>query len=232
MNSEPAGPSLQPVRVWDLPTRLFHWTLALTVVASVVTATVGGNAMVWHMRLGLLVLALLVFRLVWGLIGGHWSRFATFLYGPRSVLAYLRGAAGAGGRVDVGHSPLGAWSVFAFLGLLSAQVATGLVADDEIATTGPLYRYVSSTTAGVASRWHAGWGQYLVIGLVALHVAAVLYYLWRKRRNLIMPMIHGDMALPQGTTASADGAGRRLAALAAAAAAVALAWWIGSLGAP
>ena len=229
MQSEPP---LRPIRVWDLPTRLFHWTLALTVVASVVTATIGGNAMVWHMRLGLLVLALLVFRLVWGLIGGHWSRFATFFYGPRSVLAYLRGGAGADGRVDAGHNPLGAWSVFALLGLLAAQVATGLVADDEIATTGPLYKFVSSATSGTASAWHANWGQYLVIGLLVMHVSAVLYYLWRKRRNLIMPMIHGDMPLPPGTTASADSAGRRLAALAVAAAAVALAWWIGSLDAP
>ena len=120
------------LRVWDLPTRIFHWTLALTLVASVVTAKIGGNAMVWHMRLGLVALALLLFRVAWGFVGGHWSRFASFLYPPRSVLAYLRGDSGPGGRFDVGHSPLGALSVFALLALLIAQVATGLVADDEI----------------------------------------------------------------------------------------------------
>jgi len=117
------------VRVWDLPTRVFHWLLALLIVGSIITAKIGGNAMQWHLRFGLMVLALLLFRLVWGFVGGHWSRFAAFLYSPRDLMAYLRGDAGPGGRFDVGHSPLGALSVFALLALLIAQVATGLVAD-------------------------------------------------------------------------------------------------------
>ena len=79
------------MRVWDLPTRAFHWVLAVAVIAAVITAKIGGDAMVWHMRMRLLVLALLVFRLVWGFVGGHWSRFASFVYGPASVLRYLRG---------------------------------------------------------------------------------------------------------------------------------------------
>ena len=224
---EPIQPT---VRVWDLPTRLFHWTLALTVVGSVVTGQVGGNALVWHTRFGLLVLALLVFRGVWGFVGGYWSRFASFLYGPRSVLAYWRGEPGPGGRYDIGHSPVGALSVFALLGLLAVQVATGLVADDEIATTGPLYRFVSNATSGAATGWHTEFGKPLLIVLVVLHVAAVLYYQWRKRRNLLAPMIHGNMPLPAGTPASADSAGRRIVALTVFAAAAALAWWVGSLG--
>ena len=226
---EPIQPT---VRVWDLPTRLFHWTLALTVVGSLVTGQVGGNALVWHTRLGLLVLALLVFRGVWGFVGGYWSRFASFLYGPRSVLAYWRGEPGPGGRYDIGHSPVGALSVFALLGLLAVQVATGLVADDEIATTGPLYRFVSSATSGAATGWHREFGSLALIVLVVLHVAAVLYYQWRKLRNLLAPMLHGNMPLPAGTPASADSAGRRIVALVVFAAAAALAWWIGSLGTP
>ena len=232
MNPDPSEPPLHPVRVWDLPTRSFHWVLALTVIGSVVTGQSGGNAMIWHIRLGLLVLTLLVFRLVWGFFGGYWSRFASFLYGPRSVIAYLRGDHGPNGRYDVGHSPVSAWSVWALLGLLALQVATGLVADDEIATTGPLNRFVSSATANAASAWHAEVGKTLLVVLVIAHVAAVLYYLWRKRRNLIAPMIHGDMLLPGGTTPSADGAGQRVGALVLVLAAAGLAWWIGSLGAP
>ena len=232
MTPDPSEPPLHPVRVWDLPTRSFHWVLALTVIGSVVTGQIGGNAMIWHIRLGLLVLTLLVFRLVWGFFGGYWSRFASFLYGPRSVIAYLRGDHGPNGRYDVGHSPVSAWSVWALLGLLALQVATGLVADDEIATTGPLNRFVSSATAIAASAWHAEVGKALLVVLVIAHVAAVLYYLWRKRRNLIAPMIHGDMLLPGGTTPSADGAGRRVGALVLVLAAAGLAWWIGSLGAP
>lgn len=232
MTADLAEPPLRAVRVWDLPTRLFHWILTLTVIGSLVTGQIGGNALVWHVRLGLLVLALLAFRLVWGFAGGYWSRFASFLYGPASMLAYLRGEAGPGGRYDIGHSPTGALSVFAMLGLLAAQVATGLVADDEIATTGPLYRFVANATSVAATAWHKGWGKSLLIGLLLLHVAAVLFYLWRRRVNLIAPMIGGDMRLPPGATASADGAGRRAAALAIMAAAAALAWWVGRFGAP
>jgi cytochrome b len=228
MNPEPP---LRNVRVWDLPTRLFHWTLALAVIGSVVTGQVGGNAMVWHTRLGLVVMALLLFRLVWGFVGGYWSRFASFLYGPHSVMAYLRGDSGPSGRYDIGHSPVGALSVFALLGLLVIQVATGLVADDEIATTGPLNRFVSSTTASAASGWHEEVGKTVLIVLVLAHVTAVLYYLWRKRRNLIAPMVRGDLALPEGTPASADGVGQRVAALIVLGTAAALAWWVGSLGA-
>lgn len=229
MNPEPR---LRSVRVWDLPTRLFHWTLALAVVGAVVTAKIGGNAMVWHMRLGLLVLALLAFRLVWGFAGGYWSRFANIFHGPRNVLAFLRGDNGPAGHFEVGHSPTGAWSVVAMLAVLAAQVATGLVADDEIATTGPLYRFVSADTVSTASSWHKDLGQYLVIGLVLLHVGAVLFYLWRKQRNLILPMIHGDKSLGADIPTSADGARHRAAALAVAVAAASLAWWVGSLATP
>lgn len=232
VSAEPPAPPLRPVRVWDLPTRLFHWLLALTIVGSVVTGNIGGNAMVWHTRLGLLVLALLVFRLVWGFAGGYWSRFASFVYGPRSLIAYLRGDSGAGRRYDIGHSPIGALSVWAMLGLLAVQVATGLVADDEIATTGPLNRFVSSAFAGAASDWHGGIGKTLLIVLVLMHVAAVLYYLWVKRRNLIAPMVYGDKTLPADAQPSADGPGRRVGALVLMLAAAALAWWVGSLRMP
>lgn len=218
------------VRVWDLPTRIFHWTLALTVVAAIVTAKIGGNAMLWHMRLGLLALALLAFRLLWGFVGGHWSRFASFAYPPRTVAAYLRGGAGRDGRLEVGHNPLGALSVFALLALLVVQVATGLVADDEIATTGPLNGLVSGHTARLASGWHAAWGQYVIVALVLLHVGAVLYYLHVKKRNLIAPMWHGDKHVGLDVPSARDGAPQRLLALVLMGAALLLAWSIARLG--
>jgi cytochrome b len=214
------------VRVWDLPTRLFHWLLVLTIIGSVVSAKLGGGAMVWHLRLGLTAMALLAFRLVWGVIGGHWSRFISFIYPPSAVRAYLRGDSGPGGRYDVGHSPLGALSVFALIGLLCLQVATGLVADDEIATTGPLNRFVSNATTATASAWHSRWGQWLIYLLVAAHVGVVLYYLRGKRRNLIRPMLDGDKTLPKDTPASADGLRERAVALAVLLVMAALAWWV------
>lgn len=219
-----------PIRVWDLPTRTFHWLLAATIVGSVISGKIGGAALVWHFRLGYLVLGLLVFRLVWGLIGGHWSRFANFLYAPRSVLRYLRGQARPGDHFEVGHNPLGAFSVFALLAVLAVQVATGLIADDEIASTGPLNRYVATATGLAATAWHKGPGQAIILALVALHVAAIVFYLVKKGVNLVRPMVVGDKLLPAGTPASIDSAATRFIAVVVAAAAAALVTWVVSLG--
>lgn len=219
-----------PVRVWDLPTRLFHWLLAATVVGSIVTAKIGGGAMVWHFRLGLIALGLLAFRLLWGLVGGHWSRFARFLYAPGTVLRYLRGGSRADEHHEVGHSPLGSLSVFAVLGLLVVQVGTGLVADDEIANVGPLNRFVSGATALSATAWHKEWGANLLIALIVLHVAAIVFYAVARRRDLVRPMIVGDKPLPAGTPASADGLPQRLLAVVLAAASVALVVGVLKLG--
>jgi cytochrome b len=230
MNHPKPGATTSAVRVWDLPTRLFHWLLALTIVGSVVSAKIGGNAMVWHFRFGYLVLGLLAFRLLWGLVGGRWSRFASFVYGPGAVLRYLRGQSRPGEHHHVGHSPLGSLSVFALLGVLMLQVATGLVADDEIANVGPLNRFVSGAFAGDATHWHKDYGQWLLLALVALHVAAVVYYLVGKKNNLVRPMISGDKPLPPDTPHSADSIGTRLLALVLAALCGALAVWVAGFG--
>ena len=210
----PAMPEIpdQNVRVWDLPTRLFHWLLALAVIGAVITARIGGNAMEWHFLLGYGLFALLAFRLLWGLVGGRWSRFASFLYAPVTVLRYLRGQARAGKYLDVGHNPTASFSVFAMLGVLLLQVATGLVADDDIGNAGPLNKFIKADLAGQAGSWHTEWGQWLIITLVGLHVVAIVYYLLRKRINLVRPMLSGDKALPAGTPASADGVPQRLLA--------------------
>jgi cytochrome b len=228
----PAKPSspLQAVRVWDLPTRAFHWLLAACVVGLLITGNVGGDALVWHMRLGLAVGALLLFRVIWGLVGGRWSRFASFVRGPGTVLRYLRGQHQPGDHFDVGHNPLGAGSVLALLSLLAVQVGTGLVADDEIATTGPLNKFVASATGLAATGWHKGYGQWILIGLVLLHVAAIVFYRVKKGQNLVRPMLVGDKDLPPDVPASADSPATRGLALALAAACGALAWWVYRLG--
>jgi cytochrome b len=220
----------KPVRVWDLPTRIFHWVLATSVVASIITAHVGGNAMQWHVGLGMVALILLTFRILWGLVGGRWSRFASFLYSPGTVLRYLRGEVRAGEHLDVGHNPLGAGSVFALLTLLAVQVATGLVADDEIATRGPLNALVSEDTAKRASGWHADIGQWILIALIVLHVAAIVFYKVRKGKNLVAPMLVGDKDLPADTPASADGWRQRLFALVLLVASWAFAGWVWTRG--
>lgn len=199
------------IRVWDLPTRIFHWALVVCVVALVVTAQIGGAAMDWHFRLGYVVLTLLLFRLGWGLVGGHWSRFSTFLYAPSTLLRYLRGQGGP--ELSTGHNPLGAGSVFALLLFLLAQVATGLISDDEIATSGPLTSLVSSAWVSQATWYHRDVGKLALIVLVILHVTAILFYLWRKRVNLIRPMLTGDKEAAQRVPASRDDARTRLLAV-------------------
>ncbi|MDP1654584.1 MAG: cytochrome b/b6 domain-containing protein [Hylemonella sp.] len=199
------------VRVWDLPTRVFHWALAACVIALVVTGQIGGSAMDWHFRLGYAVLTLLLFRLAWGLVGGHWSRFSSFLYAPSTLLRYLCGQGGP--ELSTGHNPLGAGSVFALLFFLLAQVATGLISDDEIATSGPLTSLVPSTWVSQATWYHHSVGKLVLIVLVALHVAAILFYLLRKRQNLVRPMLLGDKEVEQALPSSLDDARTRLLAI-------------------
>jgi cytochrome b len=208
---------LEAKRVWDLPTRLFHWALAVCVIGSIASAKIGGNAMVWHFRFGYAIFALLAFRLIWGFVGGRWSRFASFVRGPGTVLRYLRGQQLPGEHLDAGHNPLGALSVLALLAFLAIQVATGLVADDEIANSGPLVRFVSGATSQLATGWHTDVGQWILIALVVLHLAAIGVYAWRGQR-LVGPMLTGDKALPAAVPASADSTRQRLLALLIAAA--------------
>jgi len=214
-------------RVWDLPTRVFHWLLALAVTGVLATGLAG--VMEWHFRLGYGVLALLLFRLVWGFVGGRWSRFGAFVHGPRSVVAYLRGRA----HPDhlIGHSPLGALSVFAMLGLLAVQVASGLLADDAITYAGPLSHTVSSATASLATSWHATYGKWIVIALLVVHLLAIAYYALVRRQRLVGPMLSGDKTLPAHPVVvpSRDDAASRWLALVVFAACAGFALWIGSL---
>lgn len=217
-----------PVRVWDLPTRLFHWTLALCVAALVVTGHVGGAVMPWHARLGYAALTLLLFRLGWGLVGGRWSRFSSFLYSPGNLIAHLRGQA----HPDhlVGHNPIGALSVLAMLALLLVQAATGLVGDDEIAFTGPLNRFIDSAKALAATWYHKRIGQWLIVALVVLHVCAVLFYLWKKQDNLIQPMLDGDKLMARPAAPSRDDAATRIKALALLVLCALAVAWVAKLG--
>ncbi|WP_395317694.1 cytochrome b/b6 domain-containing protein [Variovorax sp. UC74_104] len=222
-----SGPGAS-TRVWDLPTRLFHWALAVAVIGMIGTGL--NAAMEWHFRLGYTVLALLLFRVLWGFVGGRWSRFGAFIYGPGSLTAYLRGRA----HPDhlIGHTPLGALSVFAVLAILAVQVATGLMADDEISASGPLTRFVSGEVVSLATGWHKAQGKWTVIALVSLHVLAVLFYVLVKRHRLVRPMVTGDklVSSESGQVApSRDDAASRWLALVLFALCAGVAWWISSL---
>ena len=195
------------VRVWDLPTRLFHWALVVCIVGLVTTVQIGGNAMEWHFRFGYSVLTLLLFRLVWGFVGGHWSRFSSFLYSPASLLRYIRGQ--EDGVQPLGHSPLGALSVFAILALLLLQVGTGLFSDDEIAAVGPLSKLASGAVVSQLTHYHKDIGKVIVLILVLLHIGAIAFYRIKRKKDLIRPMLIGDVSSPTPQLASRDDAGSR-----------------------
>lgn len=221
--------STDTIRVWDLPTRVFHWLLVCCIIGSVVSSQIGGNAMAWHFRFGFTIASLLLFRLVWGLIGGRWSRFSAFLYSPATMVRYLKGDSRP--EHAIGHNPLGAASVFAMLVVLVAQVSTGLFSDDEIAAVGPFAKFVSNATVSSATSYHTTIGKYLLLALIVLHLAAIAYYALAKRQNLVPSMVSGDKTLPGAPLAgSRDDATSRIAAAIVLIACASLVAWGVSLG--
>ena len=190
------------VRIWDFPIRLFHWLLVLAVVAAYVTATLGGSLMDWHGRIGSLILGLLVFRLIWGFIGTTYARFGNFFPTLPRVVAYLKGQ-----WQGAGHNPLGAFAVFALLAVLSVLVGTGLCASDDIAFEGPLYSLVDDDgLRDKLSGWHAQ-AFNVLLGLLALHLSAIIYYRGVKKTNLVGPMLTGKKQIPKTAATTVTGGG-------------------------
>lgn len=186
-------PGARRVPAWDAPVRLFHWALAVLVVFSYATGKVGGEWLPWHMRSGYAILALLLFRIGWGLVGSPSARFATFLRTPVEAARYLRDTALGRARRFPGHNPAGAWMVVFLLAVLLGQAISGLFVDDEIATRGPLA--VKASGAVVARMtWIHSWNEWLIVAGVALHVAAIAFYQAYLRVDLVGPMLHGRVA--------------------------------------
>ena len=206
------------LRIWDLPTRLFHWLLVVCIAGAVICVNIGGNLMQWHAYFGYAALSLVLFRVLWGFIGAVHSRFVTFVPSPQRLIAFLSGKQGGG----LGHSPLGSLSVIALLLVVGIQASTGLFADDDIAFQGPLAKYVPNATVSLLSSIHA-LNSNILFGLIGLHLLAIGYYQWVKRASIVMPMIQGDKevdlerdgsGLPAfALHASKDGAPQRLTAL-------------------
>lgn len=210
------------IAVWDVPTRLFHWLIVVLFAFSWYSAENG--LMDWHRRSGLALLALVAFRLIWGIVGGSTARFAHFVRGPGAILRHLRGA-----PAGIGHSPLGGLSVLALLALLVIQIGAGLFAVDvDGLESGPLSDSVSFEAGRQAARVHHLCFNAL-LALVALHVGAISFYRLRGR-DLVTPMVTGrDRQADARATALVPA--RPLVFALAIGAAAALAWWIGQ-GAP
>jgi len=211
-------------RIWDLPTRLFHWVLVLLVTFSIVSASVGGNWLDWHMRSGYCILTLLLFRIMWGFAGSHHARFANFVRSPAAVLSYLRALRGGTAPTQAGHNPLGALSVLALVAVLLLQASTGLFAnDDSTGTEGPLAKLVSNAASNRFTFVHEI-NQYVIYTLIALHLGAIAYY-FARGENLVLPMFTGDKR-GTGLVASSDDAALRIRAAVLLAIAAAVAGYI------
>jgi len=188
--SKPGGGAGGAVRVWDLPTRLFHWVLVALIVLLYATGEYDVLDMRWHFWAGYATLALLLFRVLWGFLGSQTSRFRDFVRGPFAVAAYVRALFSTNRKPSVGHNPLGGWSVLALLLCVAVQSVTGLFSSDEIDSDGPFVAHVSVKTVKLMTRLH-NWNENVLLLLIALHVAAVLFYLLVKHDNLITPMFTG-----------------------------------------
>lgn len=191
---------MKRIKLWDLPTRIFHWALAACVAGSFVTENIGGNAMVWHGRIGVTVVGLLVFRIVWGFAGSTYARFAQFVRGPRAIASYLRGE-----WKGAGHNPLGALSVLALLSVLAVMAGTGLFSNDDIAFEGPLYALIGKELSDRIVGIHHFLEPVILI-LVFAHLAAIAFYARVKKHNLVKPMVTGWTEVEAGESASGGGA--------------------------
>lgn len=184
-----------PSLLWDAPIRLFHWALVLLVITSFVTGKVGGEWMAWHLRSGYAILTLLLFRIVWGLVGSTTARFSSFLKGPGTALKYARGLMARQHVPAVGHNPLGGWMVLAMILILLVQVTTGLFADDEVSTQGPLSIFASAKLVSRVNQVHEV-NQWIIVGAVVMHLLAISFYQWGLRYNLVGPMFDGGVLPP------------------------------------
>jgi cytochrome b len=205
--------ALRRVIVWDLATRLFHWSVALLVAATYVTWRM--NWMDWHAWTGDAVLALLFFRVLWGFVGSDSARFARFVARPRAVAGYLAHLLVPAPDREAGHNPAGGWMVLLMLLLLLGQAITGIIVNNEVAVTGPLGDLVSASIANLVTDLHAILWMALK-AVVALHVTAIVLYLRVKGQNLVLPMLTGQKMLPREVPAPhLASAARALLALAA-----------------
>ncbi len=189
---------VKTIQVWDVPIRLFHWGLVVAITVSVISIKTNLIDNQWHLYSGMAITALLSFRLCWGMIGSHTAQFRQFWPRLSALRAMLKHE-----WQGVGHSPTAALSVFALLGVLVWMIATGVCADDDISLQGPLAHWlvdwVDASVSDQASAWHA-FTFNVMIGLVSLHLAAIAYYAWVKRNNLVPAMLHGKQQVTPALT--------------------------------
>lgn len=179
------------VIVWDLPVRLFHWGLAVSVLTALATGLIGEDAMDIHMQAGYATAVLIAFRLLWGFLGPTYAKFSSFLFDIPATQDYFKKNLRGNAPTTLGHSPLAGWMIALVLAALAVQAVTGLFANDDIMTEGPLYRLVSKHTSDLLTTIHKLNFRFIIV-LAAGHVTTIVgYHLLWKKNNLIRPMFTG-----------------------------------------
>lgn len=210
-----AGGAQRRVLVWDLPTRLFHGATIILVTAAYLTWRM--NQIIWHVRIGEALLAVLLFRLLWGIFGSGSARFAGFLALPRDALHHMAHMLRREPDRAAGHNPAGGWMVVLLLALLLGQSLTGVYVNNDIASEGPLTEIVAPAIANLISALHAILWDALLAAIL-LHLLAIAIYRLVKRHRLVGAIVGGYKMLPADVTAPRiAGNGRALVLLAAAA---------------
>ncbi len=213
------------VFVWDISVRLFHWTLVALMVALFVTAELLDGAIELHATLGLAATALVLFRVMWGIVGSSYARFSQFVRGPSVVLAYARSLLSHPHKFVIGHNPLGGWMVLLLLAVVFLQSMLGLFANDDVLFEGPLAYLVSKDTSDYITGLHYDLFNILLV-LVGLHVAAVIWHKLFKGEDLLSAMFTGYKDLPPGVKAENARGGGVLFALTLFAISVAVVYWL------
>ena len=221
--------SMQTTRIWDLPTRLFHLLLIVCVAGLFASAELLEDNLQIHFYFGYATLTLLLFRLMWGFAGGHWSRFSSFVPTPHKLLTFVKSMR-SHNTASIGHNPLGALSVLAMLFVLLVQVFTGFFSYDDVAFNGPWSNLISNDLSDLLTEYHSEVGKSILLLLIALHVTSIVFYKRVKNEDLVSPMLHGDKSVPDNTPASTDNSQSRLLAFALLMASAAITYGLISLG--
>jgi cytochrome b len=189
---------MKPMKVWDLPVRLFHWAIVGLILAAWLSQEF--NRMQWHMWIGETILTLLLFRVVWGFIGSDTARFSRFLRSPVAAARHLAHIRRREPDHEIGHNAAGGWMVLVMLGLIGVQAATGLFSNDDGNTEGPLMHLASKDRSDWLSHIHSLNFKFIEI-VIALHILAIAAYAVLKRQNLLRPMVTGAKLMPENATA-------------------------------
>lgn len=216
-------PPLEKKRlVWDLPVRLFHWALAFLLLAQWLTAEILEGYSDLHSQLGYITLGLILFRLIWGFIGPTYAKFSNFLRGPSAILTYIKDQFGARHQNHIGHNPLGGLMLPAVLLLVGLQAISGLFVTDDVLHTGPYYQSVDEQVISVMEWLHHNIFDGILV-LIVVHLAAVFWYQFKQKKNLLMPMLDGKKVIRKNQ--SIDGS-QLLKAIIIAAVIAAFIYWL------